>query len=68
MVDSVQSAKLGEEASIWNIFADILPAVDALGPVISPIVHAARLNAITSNIVDVVASSPVGDRPVRKGL
>ena len=68
VVDGVESSKLREETGIGNVWSNSLTALNTFGPVISPIVHAARLDAVAADVVDVVPASFVRDGPVGERL
>ena len=68
MIDGMKSSKLREKSSVGNIITYIFPAIDALGPVVSPIVHTSRFESVRPHIINVSARPFIGHGPIRKGF
>lgn len=63
MVDIVEAADLREEAGKGLVVAGSI--VDGTGPVVGPLDHGARLQAVRTHLVDVIAiRARVRGRPV----
>ena len=68
MIDGMKSSKLREKSSVGNIITYIFPAIDAFGPVVSPIVHTSRFESVRPHIINVSARPFIGHGPIRKGF
>ena len=68
MVDGVQLPQLGEQPGVGNVRPHVGPVLDPPGPVVGPVVHAARLERVGPDVVDIAANSPVWTGPEGEGL
>jgi len=65
MMNIIESADLRKESSKGFI---VVPAVvDGSSPVISPLYHGARLEAVATNFIEIVALAGNDGRPVTEG-
>ena len=58
VVDGVQLPQLGEQPGVRDVGPDIGAVLDAPGPVVGPVVHAARLQGVGPDVVDIATNSP----------
>ena len=68
MIDGVELPQLGEQPGVGDVRPDVGPVLDAPGPVVGPVIHAARLERVGPDVVDVAAHPPVWTGPEGEGL
>jgi len=66
VVDEVKLSQLWEESSVGDVRSHGCSALDALGPVVGPVVHRPRQELVRSDVINIAARSFVWRRPERK--